>query len=593
MRLTEEQESIIQSEGNIKINAVAGSGKTTTVIEYARARPKHAKILYLAFNKSVKLEAAKKFASKGLHNVTVETAHSLAYKNIVFKHQYIVRPQGYKTYEIAEMLGLQGNGEKHHEYVIANHINKFIALFCNSDKARVQDVNYLETIGDAKAKSFVKNFYHFIETQTRKLLAKMDKGEIDITHDFYLKKFQLQNPVLSFDYILFDEGQDASPAMLDIFLKQPAVKVIVGDTHQQIYSWRYAVNSLEKTGFKNFNLSHSFRFSTDIASLATQILLWKDAIAKTNLITIKGLGKNSQQQTKAVIGRTNLGLLLKAIEYVTEKKTVKKIYFEGNINSYTYADEGASLYDVLNLQNNKPHQIKDALIKSMGSIKELEEYIEKTEDAQLSMMLEIVKKYGNDIYDIIKNIKQKHVENDDKEKADIVFSTVHRCKGMEYDIVYLVNDFITEEKLQRQVHDLENDKKKLTKLNEEINLLYVAVTRTKNELHIPEQLLPADFPKLNQIKIIKKEETVDSKPVITETTVTKSGFSKYTGSNGKTYSVELIRTKHGEVYKPWTAEQDEKLTQMFNNNTSDSEIIKYFGRNAGAIRSRLRKLGLK
>jgi F-box protein, helicase, 18 len=593
MRLTEEQESIIQSEGNIKINAVAGSGKTTTVIEYARARPKHAKILYLAFNKSVKLEAAKKFASKGLHNVTVETAHSLAYKNIVFKHQYIVRPQGYKTYEIAEMLGLQGNGEKHHEYVIANHINKFIALFCNSDKARVQDVNYLETIGDAKAKSFVKNFYHFIETQTRKLLAKMDKGEIDITHDFYLKKFQLQNPVLSFDYILFDEGQDASPAMLDIFLKQPAVKVIVGDTHQQIYSWRYAVNSLEKTGFKNFNLSHSFRFSTDIASLATQILLWKDAIAKTNLITIKGLGKNSQQQTKAVIGRTNLGLLLKAIEYVTEKKTVKKIYFEGNINSYTYADEGASLYDVLNLQNNKPHQIKDALIKSMGSIKELEEYIEKTEDAQLSMMLEIVKKYGNEIYDIIKNIKQKHVENDDKEKADIVFSTVHRCKGMEYDIVYLVNDFITEEKLQRQVHDLENDKKKLTKLNEEINLLYVAVTRTKNELHIPEQLLPADFPKLNQIKIIKKEETVDSKPVITETTVTKSGFSKYTGSNGKTYSVELIRTKHGEVYKPWTAEQDEKLTQMFNNNTSDSEIIKYFGRNAGAIRSRLRKLGLK
>ena len=32
------------------------------------------------------------------------------------------------------------------------------------------------------------------------------------------------------------------------------VNVIVGDTHQQIYSWRYAINSLEKTSFKNFNL---------------------------------------------------------------------------------------------------------------------------------------------------------------------------------------------------------------------------------------------------------------------------------------------------------------------------------------------------
>lgn len=593
MRLTEEQEAIIDSKGDIKINAVAGSGKTTTVIAYARARPKQAKILYLAFNKSVKLEAVKRFTEKGLTNVTVETAHSLAYKNIVFKYQYKVRIQGYKTHEIAGLLGLQGNGEKHHEYIIANHINKFISLFCNSDKARVQDVNYLNTIADAKARTFVKTFYHFIETQTRKLLAKMDKGEIEITHDFYLKKFQLQNPVLSFDYILFDEGQDASPAMLDIFLKQPAIKVIVGDTHQQIYSWRYAVNSLEKTGFTNYNLSHSFRFGSNIASLATQVLFWKDAVAATQPVTIKGLGAHTDTNTKAVIGRTNLGLLLKAIEYVTEKKEVKKIYFEGNINSYTYADEGASLYDVLNLQNNKFQMIKDPLIKSMGSIKELEEYIEKTEDAQLGMMLEIVKKYGNDIYDIIKTIKQKHVENADKEKANIVFSTVHRCKGMEYDTVYLVNDFITEEKVQRQLHDLENDDKKLNKLNEEINLLYVAITRTKNQLHIPEELLPGGFPKLAQINVIKKEEKTESKPVVAEAAKLKAAFSKYKGSNEKSFSVELVRTKSGEAYKPWTPEQDEKLTQMFHNNSSDSEIIKHFGRNASTIRSRLRKLGLK
>jgi F-box protein 18 (helicase) len=88
--------------------------------------------------------------------------------------------------------------------------------------------------------------------------------------------------------------------------------------------------------------------------------------------------------SKAVIGRTNLGLLLKAIEYTTETKNVKHIYFEGNINSYTYADEGASLYDVLNLHNNKRSQIKDELIRSMASMEDLEEYIEKTEDAQLA-----------------------------------------------------------------------------------------------------------------------------------------------------------------------------------------------------------------
>src|SRR5664279_3492828 len=131
MELTKEQYEIINSTGNIKINAVAGSGKTTTIIEYAKARPKDSKILYLAFNKSVKLEAIRRFADKGLSNVTVETAHSLAYKHIVFRHSYKVKSQGYKTNEIVELLNLQGNAEKHTEYIIANHINKFITYFCN------------------------------------------------------------------------------------------------------------------------------------------------------------------------------------------------------------------------------------------------------------------------------------------------------------------------------------------------------------------------------------------------------------------------------------------------------------------------------
>src|ERR1039457_1180938 len=106
MELTKEQIAIINSTGNIKINAVAGSGKTTTIIEYAKARPGESKILYLAFNKSVKTEALKRFADKGLNNVKVETAHSLAYKHIVWDSNYKIKSQGYKTHEIAQILGL-------------------------------------------------------------------------------------------------------------------------------------------------------------------------------------------------------------------------------------------------------------------------------------------------------------------------------------------------------------------------------------------------------------------------------------------------------------------------------------------------------
>ena len=590
MKLTKEQLDIIHSTGNIKINAVAGSGKTTTVIEYAKARPANSRILYLAFNKSVKLEAVKKFAEQGLHNVKVETAHSLAYKYIVFHNNYKVRPQGYKTNEIVELLHLQGNEEKHTEYVIANHISKFITYFCNSTKQKVQDLNYLNTVFDPKAKSFVRTFYDYILAQSRQLLSKMDKGDIEITHDFYLKKFQLSNPQLPYDYILFDEGQDASPAMLDIFFKQNAIKVIVGDTHQQIYAWRFAVNSLEKADFQTYHLTTSFRFSQDIANLAMEVLKLKEHIDEYHSVAIIGKGNSNEIKSKAVLARTNLGLLLKAIEYVTEKKKVKHIYFEGNINSYTYADEGASLYDVLNLYNQKHQYIKDKLIKAMKSLDELEDYISKTEDGQLSMMVTIVKEYGNDIPDIIKAIKEKHIENDDKSKAEMIFSTVHRCKGMEYDAIQLVDDFITKEKLEI-MEDKSAEDINVAKLNEEINLLYVAVTRTRNSIHIPESMMPKDFPKSSRIHV-QKTVVENEKPQTKADDVPSKTYKKDTKAE-KSYTVEEVGTKYADAYKPWTPELDDELTVMYCEGINVKDIAKHFGRTKGAIRSRIKKLELE
>ncbi len=590
MELTKEQYDIIHSSGNIKINAVAGSGKTTTIIEYAKAQAKNSRILYLAFNRSVKLEAIKKFEDEGLYNVKVETAHSLAYKNIVFKYHYKVRPQGYKTYEIAQILGLKGNGEKLAEYIIANHINKFITYFCNSNKQKVKDLNYLDLVKDSKTKAFVKIYYTYIEKQTRVLLSKMDKGEIEITHDFYLKKFQLSNPKLNYDYILFDEGQDASAVMLDIFLNQKkATKVIVGDTHQQIYGWRFAVNSLEKTRFKDYYLSTSFRFSQDIANLAMYVLSWKNNLGKNEPISIVGKGINKKYKAKAVLARTNLGLLLKAIEYVTEKTNVKNIYFEGNINSYTYADEGASLYDVLNLYNGKRWLIKDELIKKMKDIDELNDYIKKTEDVQLGMMVDIVEEYGNQIPGIIKAIKNKHIANDEKENAEMIFSTVHRCKGMEYDAIQIVNDFINEDKLEKITNDHLKEAD-LSKLTEEINLLYVAITRTKNSIHIPETLLPKEYPKSPQIHVMRVEEEDESY----EKTSLKHHKSKENEpENENKYAVDKIRTKYKEAYKPWTTELDDELTVMYCEGINGRDVAKHFGRTKGAIRSRIRKLELE
>lgn len=498
-QLTTEQQQIISAKGNIVINAVAGSGKTTTLIEYAKSRPAGSRILYIAFNKSVKLEAQQKFAENGAPHVVVETAHSLAYRQVVHRYGFRVKGSGFKTQEIAQLLGLTGNGEKHAEYMLANHINKFITYFCNSSKQRVQELNYLDTVSDAKARAFVEAVYPYLETETRKLLAKMNSGEIEITHDFYLKKFQLAKPILPYDYILFDEGQDASEAMLDIFLRQPCTKVIVGDTHQQIYGWRYAVNSLEKANFTTYELSVSFRFPQAIANLANRVLEYKNILKPQKITPITGVGKGNTTQSRAVIARSNLGLLLKAISYLSNFNAPDKIYFEGNFSSYTYAEDGTSLYDILNLRQDKKFLIRDPLIKAMQDVGELQEYIEKTEDHTLKMMLEIVQQYGEEIPELLKELKAKQVDNTNKASAELVFSTLHKCKGLEYDVVELADDFITESKIEDSAEVVQESPKLLNSMLEEVNLLYVAITRAKNKLYIPEKLLPDDFSASNHI----------------------------------------------------------------------------------------------
>jgi superfamily I DNA/RNA helicase len=594
MELTQEQVDIINSTGDIKINAVAGSGKTTTIIEYARSRPKNSKILYLAFNKSVKLDAIKKFENKGITNVKVETAHSLAYKNIVYKYGYKIRAQGYNTYEIVELMGLKADGDKHTKYILANHINKFITYFCNSNKSKVNQLNYLDTIFDPEVKSLIQKYYEYIELQTRLLLGKMNKGDIEISHDFYLKKFQLSNPHLSYDYILFDEGQDASPAMLDIFLNQNSTKVIVGDTHQQIYSWRYAVNSLNSNDFKSFGLTRSFRFSQDIADFAIKILNLKKLIVDNNeQHNIFGLANNNSKNSKATIARTNLGLLLRAIQYTNNDSSGKKeLYFEGNINSYTYADEGTSLYDVLNLFNNKRKLIKDMLIKQMKNISELEDYINKTEDGQLGMMLEIVKEYQNDIPTILKNIKERHIVDNNKEKADMIFSTVHRCKGMEYDSVYLADDFISKDKIQKIIDNLGDEDFDEAKLSEEVNILYVAATRTRNLIHIPKSLLPENFPPSIHIIVLDNPKVDKNENNYKEKTYAAKPSNNQKSNIQIEKSLAKYREKNKSAFRKWTEKMDDELTVMYCEGKKLKAIAAHFDRSISAVSARIRLLDL-
>jgi superfamily I DNA/RNA helicase len=571
MKLTDQQKTIIESSGNAKIQAVAGSGKTSTLIAYAKRRSANKKILYLAFNRSVRLEAQKKFADENMTNVHIETAHSLAYKHIVSRSNYKLRLD-YKPAELVTLLKIQPAGrDPLSPLLLANHVKRFASYFCNQNVLKVNDLDFKSQIKDAQAIDFVHKHYQRIVDLTRRFLADMNSGELEITHEFYLKKFQLSQPKLNYDYILFDEGQDASPVMLDVFLNQEsATKLIVGDIHQQIYSWRYAINALANVDFSNFALTTSFRFPQKIADLAMQCLKWKNNLIENDPVIIHGAGKPGKGKVNVTLARTNLSLLKSAIDMIGHLKTPKKVYFEGNLSSYTYAADGASIWDVLNLSLGKKDGIRDPIVLSMQSFEQLKEYAEMSEDTELLTLIDMVDEYGKDLPYYMSKLKDCHVSDDKRTKADMIFSTVHRCKGLEYDSVTLEDDFVNESKVKRYA-----DKKELTnsekdKVLEEINLVYVALTRTKNHIALPPDLFE------NQDKFY---------------TATKAP-PKSRGNKKPLSHMEKPKKQFKKKYATWSNNDDYKLCSMIQNGSSLKEIALQFNQNEGAIRSRLKKLGM-
>ena len=573
MQFTPEQEAILTSSGDLKINAVAGSGKTTVLVEYAKRRRPGTRILYLAFNRSVRLEAQKRFALENLPNVDVQTAHSLAFRRSALQQGYRVS-NGYKTHDIVKLLGLGPVGnDAFAPLIVARHAARFAALFCNGNREKVTDVDYCSTLGDDHSLATVKRYYDRILPATRQLLAKMDRKEIDVTHDFYLKKFQLSRPDLPYDIILFDEGQDASPVMLDVFLSQRAQKIIVGDVNQQIYGWRQAVNALRAVDFPVRPLTTSFRFNRHIASLAMECLGWKRHLGDLAPVNITGVGANKKINSRATIARTNLALLKSAIDTVQHRRSVKKIYFEGNISSYTYAADGASIYDVLNLYLENKARIRDPLIASMQGFDDLIEYAGNTEDMELGMLIDIVEEYGKEIPGLLKKLTAMHVRDEDRDTADMIFTTLHRSKGMEYDSATLTDDFINEARIRRIV-----DKEKETpfdrdKVNEEINLAYVAVTRSRNFIDFPDEMFPGAEKHLYTRSAKKKIVSLVKKGLNTSWTIGEK------------------RAAHANAYAPWTDAEERELEALARRGTPEKALAQRFGRNTGAIRSRLKKLG--
>lgn len=492
--LSEEQMAIIHCTGHARINAVAGSGKTSTLIAYAAKQPKEKRILYVAFNRTAKEDASTRFAAAGLTHVQTETLHSLAFKSLEVHEKWEVQNKGYSVDEISKMISFRGKKQQaEYKFFLAHHVQKCLEYFCHHSSSKVQAAAYIESISELNIQREVAPHAQWIEKQVTQVFEKMQQGHIPITHDFYLKQFQLSRKKLSAHILLLDEAQDASPVMLDMIQQQRATCLLVGDTHQQIYSWRHAINALEQVNFPLFHLSKSYRLPPHIAKIAA------DTLALKKPVSIIGCGKHTAQKTKVILGRTNQALLLYALEWVLQHPN-KKLQLGGTLQSYLQSEEGASLYDVWNVLYGKKQYIQHPVLQQLRNEEQLMTYIQTTGSTQLQTLVTIAKHYRKELPFVLKKLQLAIVKNGCEQESDLFLSSVHRAKGMEFDVVELLPDFMPPEKWIQAWHSKQSRYDRI-RLEEELNLLYVAITRAKSQLIIPDIL---------QVQPVKDQERYHS-----------------------------------------------------------------------------------
>ena len=159
---TKEQECIKNDSLNYPIsvvNAFAGTGKTSTLILLTKHH-KERKFLYLAYNKSVEMEAKEKFGTVG--NTKVQTTHALAYKYVSkFTNINLRNITNLKVKELAERYNI--------DYGLASLVRNTFQQYCNSGKMNVH--------ANPQIKRVVETIFKDIED-----------GVIPPTFDFILKK---------------------------------------------------------------------------------------------------------------------------------------------------------------------------------------------------------------------------------------------------------------------------------------------------------------------------------------------------------------------------------------------------------------------
>jgi superfamily I DNA/RNA helicase len=248
LTFTAEQQDIIDStESTVLVNAVAGSGKTSVLMEIAK---KSSNGLYLAFNKAIVKDVIPKL------------------------------PLGWscKTFNAFGLRMVYQNIPK-----VQVDFNKYSKLFGKSPSVHLAQ-KHMVLGGNVTDKSWEETCRRFTISSSlisgAKKYLKAGLEETSLVSGDEMLEYPIQNGWKSdhYDVVLVDECQDLNPQQIKFLSCIPTNRIIfVGDMNQAIYGFRgsdpYAIDMIKEQYVpKEYPMNESFRCPVEILQQVNHIV---------------------------------------------------------------------------------------------------------------------------------------------------------------------------------------------------------------------------------------------------------------------------------------------------------------------------------
>jgi len=472
-------EQVQRGDRNIAIEAVAGSGKTISLVKSIEYVPSDKSVCFLAFNKHIATELQSRVPA----NARASTQHSLGFSNL--RKQFgRVKVDEFKVDNILDaLMPMPTKYAPYEEKAQAQerrHTMKKLISMCKALLLKPKDDVAIQEAGALYDLDLGANPYEFLCLLPRAFEMIVNcTEEIDFDDMLYLPVYHGIYPD-KFDVLLNDEGQDYTPLQIEFALntiKLGGMVITVGDTRQAIYGFRYAdihamSRFVEATNAIALPLSITYRCPLSHVALAQQIVPQIEARPDAPDGIVADIPQaqfiSMLREGDMTICRTNAPLIPAAFQLIRSgvKATVRGRDIGKNLADLARkigkdAIDMEAMYDTLDIyEKNETLRITHKPHYNSSQLQALEDKV---------MTLEAIMAESTLPGEVPTKIETLFSDN----SAGIVLSSVHKAKGLEANRVFILEP-------GQMPHPLA---KKEWEITQEYNIKYIALTRSRAELY--------------------------------------------------------------------------------------------------------------